>query len=338
MSGEKNLAKRDPHQQAGGFFLAQRDGKDLLGLKETPRERILKILDKAKVFKARLATPQKKQEELRGKTVMFLFFEPSTRTRVSFELSAKNLSAEILNMTPSTSSISKGEALKDMIKNLEAMNPSILVVRHEVSGVPELMSRYTRAAVINAGDGSHEHPTQGLLDLFTMRECFGEIKGLNLLIVGDIAYSRVARSNIYGLTKLGGNITVVGPATLIPPGLEQLGVKVETNLDRCLPNADVVMLLRIQKERQQTLNFPSLAEYTRFFALTRERLPLMKKHSIIMHPGPINRGVEIDPEVADATDKGHSDQWEGPRTVILNQVTNGVAVRMAVLAHYGEGI
>ncbi len=332
MRRKKNEFSSNPRRQAGGFFLTQKSGKDLLGLKETPKERILELLEQSVVYKKRMSSPQKKQEELRGKTVMNLFFEASTRTRVSFELAAKNLSAEILNMTPQASSLSKGEGLKDMVENLEAMNPDILIIRHGASGVPALMAQYTRAAVINAGDGSHEHPTQALLDLFTVKEMLGEIKGLKLLIVGDIAYSRVARSNIYGFTKLGAKITVVGPATLIPPGLEQLGVRVEHDLDSCLPQADVVMLLRIQKERQETLNFPSLAEYSHFYSLTRERLPLMKPHSIIMHPGPINRGVEIDPEVADAVGKG-----SGPRTVILDQVTNGIAVRMAVLKAYGQG-
>lgn len=338
MLKKKKAVLTNPRHQGGGFFLTDSltvPHRNLLELKETSKEEILEILKESAVFKKRLDSPDKKGMELRGKTVMNLFFEPSTRTRVSFELAAKNLSAEILNMTPSTSSMSKGEGLKDMVENLEAMSPDILIVRHAASGVPGLMAQYTRATVINAGDGSHEHPTQGLLDMFTIQEKCGEIKGLRVLIVGDIAYSRVARSNIYGLTKLGARITVVGPATLIPPGLEQLGVTVAHDFNQCLPTADVVILLRIQKERQETLNFPSLAEYSHFYSLTRERLPLMKPHAIIMHPGPINRGVEIDPEVADAVQKGRPDSGKGPRTVILDQVTNGIAVRMAVLARYG---
>ncbi len=337
MKRKKKMITTNPRPQAGGFFLAKRPlalaqkaSKDLLGLKETSRERIVEILQISQNYKERLQSQQKKGDELRGKTLMNLFFEPSTRTRVSFELAAKNLSAELMNMSPATSSLSKGESLKDMIANLEAMNPHIMVVRHAVSGVPGFIARNTRAAVINAGDGSHEHPTQGLLDLFTVKEKLGEIKGLHLVIVGDIAYSRVARSNIYGFTKLGAKITVVGPATLIPPGLDQLGVKVGHDLDQCLPHADVVMLLRIQKERQETLNFPSLTEYSRFFGLTKERRARMNPKAIIMHPGPINRGIEIDPDVAD-----NIGAEQGPQSVILNQVHNGTAVRMAVLALYG---
>ncbi|MBI1908593.1 MAG: aspartate carbamoyltransferase catalytic subunit [Deltaproteobacteria bacterium] len=321
---DKSLKQKTPPQR--GFFLPQ---KDLLGLKTLTREQILHILDRAKVFKESLKTG-KKGDDLKGKRVINLFFEPSTRTRTSFEIAEKNLSAEILNIAPSASSLTKGESLKDMIENLGAMHPDLLVVRHAASGASPLIASYTQASVINGGDGSHEHPTQGLVDLFTVQENLGRIAGVNLLIVGDIAYSRVARSNIYGFTKMGAKVTVIGPATLLPPGLEKLGVKVSTQFHKHIPGADVIMLLRIQKERQQTLNFPSLAEYTRFFGLTRDLLPLIKKGTLIMHPGPINRGVEIDPEIAD------SKSADGPQTVILEQVANGVAVRMAVLSLWGN--
>ncbi len=305
----------------GGFFLPR---KDLLGLRDLSRGQILHILDRALLYKKRLGE-RRRNEELRGKTVINLFFEPSTRTRTSFELAAKRLSADVINMSPQTSSLSKGESLKDMVENLEAMHPDLIVVRHAASGVPGLVAHYTKAGVINAGDGSHEHPTQALLDLFTVREILGKIAGLKVLIVGDLAYSRVARSNIYGFSKLGAKVTAIGPATLLPPGLERLGASVSTDLNAHLPDADVIMLLRIQRERQETLNFPSLSEYTRFYGLTKDRLPLLKKEALIMHPGPINRGVEIDPEIADNVG------GVGPRTVILKQVENATAVRMAVL-------
>jgi aspartate carbamoyltransferase catalytic subunit len=245
-------------------------------------------------------------------------------------LAARRLSADLMTITPQSTSLAKGESLKDMTENLEAMGPDLLIVRHASSGVPGLMANYTRAAVINGGDGSHEHPTQALVDLFTVQEKLGMIQGVHLLIVGDVAYSRVARSNIYAFRKLGGRVTVCGPATLLPPGLESLGVRVGTDFNKALPDADVVMLLRIQKERQEKLNFPSLAEYTRFYGLSKDRIPLLRKEALIMHPGPINRGVEIDSEVADGLVNG------GPQTVILDQVTNGIAVRMAVLSIWGQ--
>jgi aspartate carbamoyltransferase catalytic subunit len=310
--------------------------KDLLGLKDLSRDQIVEILETAARVKARLAASEAPVEDLKGKTVINLFFEPSTRTRASFELAARKLSANLMTMTPQASSLAKGESLKDMTENLEAMGPSLLVVRHDASGVPGLIARHTKAAVINAGDGSHEHPTQALLDLFTVGESlkltdWKDLSGLKLLIVGDLAYSRVARSNLFAFRKLGARVTCVGPATLLPPGLESFGVRVGTDLDRELPAADVVMLLRIQKERQEKLNFPSLAEYTRFYGLTKERHRRMKLTAFIMHPGPINRGVEIDPDVADGLVK------DGAKTLILDQVKNGIPVRMAVLSIWGRG-
>jgi aspartate carbamoyltransferase catalytic subunit len=305
-------------------------GQHLLGLKDLKKDKIDIVLNKAGEFKARLTTAHEKFDDLKGKTVINLFFEPSTRTRGSFELAAKRLSADVMSMTPQTTSLTKGESLKDMTANLEAMRPDILIVRHATSGVPGLIAQHTQASVINAGDGSHEHPSQGLLDLFTVRERMGQIRGLKLTIVGDIAYSRVARSNIYGFIKMGARVTCVGPATLIPPGLESLGVRVSNDLDDILPETDVLMLLRIQKERQEKMNFPSISEYTRFYGLTKDRASRMKKGSIVMHPGPINRGVEIDSEVADGLLE------QGPKTVILDQVANGVIVRMAILSLWGK--
>ncbi len=309
--------------------------KDLLGIKDLSREQIAEILDTASRMKARLATSAEKLDDLKGKTVINLFFEPSTRTRASFELAARRLSADLLTMTPQASSLTKGESLRDMVENLEAMGPRLLVVRHDASGVPGLIAGHTKASVINAGDGSHEHPTQALLDVFTAGESlklsdWKDLRGLNILIVGDLAYSRVARSNLFAFRKLGARVTCVGPATLLPPGLESLGARVGTDLDRELPGADVVMLLRIQKERQEKLNFPSLVEYTRFYGLTRERHASMKASALIMHPGPINRGVEIDTDVADGKMGG------GARTVILDQVHHGIPVRMAVLSLWGQ--
>jgi aspartate carbamoyltransferase catalytic subunit len=319
----KNFSK-NPLPQAEGFFLP----RNLLGLKELTAPQIEKILDLAAVYKKKMAVGTRLASPLQGKTVINLFFEPSTRTRTSFEMAARRLSADLMTIAPQSSSLSKGESLKDMVENLEAMGPDLLIVRHDSSGVPGLIARYTKASVISAGDGSHEHPTQGLVDLFTVREKLGTIRGKKLVIVGDIAYSRVARSNIYGFQKMGAKVTCVAPATLIPPGLKTMGVTVDTDLEKHLPDADAVMLLRIQKERQEKMNFPSLSEYSLFYGLTRERARLMKKDGLIMHPGPINRGVEIDPEVADG-------QIEGPQTVILDQVANGTAVRMAVLSLWG---
>lgn len=294
--------------------------KHLLGLRDMSPEEIRSILDTARAFKEVLTRPIKKVPSLRGRTIMNLFFEPSTRTRTSFELAAKRLSADLLNVNPSSSSLSKGESLKDMALTLNAMRPDILIVRHKESGVPALISRYTEASVVSAGDGAHEHPTQGLIDLFTVREHLGEIEGKTVVIIGDLRYSRVARSDIYGFVKLGARVVAVSPATLLPAGIERLGVECYHRLREALPQADVVILLRIQKERQDQLNFPNLREYARFFGLGEEGARFLRPQALIMHPGPINRGIEISGEIADS-----------PHTVILDQVTHGIAVRMAVL-------
>ncbi len=294
--------------------------KHLLGIEELTVEEINLILDTANSFKEVLARPIKKVPALRGKTIMNLFFEPSTRTRTSFELAAKRLSADVVNISPSTSSVVKGESLSDTVKNMEAMNIDIIIVRHSTPGAPHLIARTVQSSVINAGDGAHEHPTQALLDLFTIRKKKGEIKNLNVAIIGDIAHSRVARSNIWGLTKMGAKVTLVAPPTLIPRGIEKLKVKISYNIEEVIKNTDVIMLLRIQRERQKKNLFPSVREYARFFGLDRERLGKAPENVIIMHPGPLNRGVEISDEVADSV-----------RSVILEQVSNGLAVRMAVL-------
>jgi len=294
--------------------------KDLLGLRKLSAEEIRLILQTAGSFQEISLRPIKKVPVLRGKTVVNLFFEPSTRTRISFELAAKRLSADIVNIATQASSLSKGETVVDTVKNLEAMKVDILVVRHAAAGVPHLIARHATSSVINAGDGSHEHPTQALLDLFTIQQKKQRVAGLNISIIGDIAHSRVARSNIWGLTKLGANVTVCGPPTLVPPQIEQLGVKVTYRLDEAIKGADVLMLLRIQHERQEALLVPSLREYRLRYGIDRDRLATAKPDILIMHPGPVNRGVELDSEVAD-----------GPFSVILDQVTNGLAVRMAVL-------
>lgn len=294
--------------------------KDLLGLEELSKEEIELILETADSFKEISQRPIKKVPTLRGKTVVLFFFEPSTRTRTSFELAAKRMSADLVNIQTNASSLLKGETLKDTAKNIEAMKVDIIVMRHSSSGAPHLLAKAVSSSIINAGDGSHEHPTQGLLDLFTVKEHKKKISGLNVSIIGDIMHSRVARSNIWGLTKLGAKVTVCGPATLIPPKIERLGVKVTYNVREAIEGADVINLLRIQLERQSQNLFPSLREYAMNFGLDSERMKFAKKDVLIMHPGPINRGVEITPQVAD-----------GPYSVILEQVTNGIAVRMAVL-------
>lgn len=294
--------------------------KDLLGLEELSKEEIELILATADSFKEISQRPIKKVPTLRGKTVVLFFFEPSTRTRTSFELAAKRMSADLVNIQTNTSSLVKGETLKDTAKNIEAMKVDIIVMRHSSSGTPHLLAKAVSSSIINAGDGSHEHPTQGLLDLFTIKEHRGKIAGLNVSIIGDIAHSRVARSNIWGLTKLGANVTVCGPATLIPPDIEKLGVKVTFDAKEAIEEADVINLLRMQLERQSQNLFPSLREYAMKFGLDSEKMKFARKDVLIMHPGPINRGVEITPEIAD-----------GPYSVILEQVTNGIAVRMAVL-------
>jgi aspartate carbamoyltransferase catalytic subunit len=294
--------------------------KDLLGLRELTAEEITFILDTADAFKQVGTREIKKVPALRGKTLVNFFIEPSTRTRTSFELAAVRLSADVINISATASSLSKGETLKDTARNLQALHADILVLRHSSAGAAQFLADRLATSVINAGDGAHEHPTQGLLDIYTMREKCGKIAGLHVVIIGDILFSRVARSNIFGLLKLGARITLVGPSTLVPRELEKLGVTVSHKIDEVLPEADVVNLLRIQHERQRKEYFPSSGEYTRFFGLTKERAQRLKSDCLIMHPGPINRGVEIDSEVAD-----------GLQSVILDQVTNGLAVRMAVL-------
>jgi aspartate carbamoyltransferase catalytic subunit len=294
--------------------------KDLLGLEDLSGKEIELVLDTARSFKEVLERPIPKVPTLRGKTIANLFFEPSTRTRISFELAEKRLSADTVSFTAAGSSVSKGENLKDTARNIEAMQIDMIVIRHHSSGAPHFLARSLKCSVINAGDGMHEHPTQGLLDIFTIREYKKRIEGLKVVIVGDIAHSRVARSNIWGLLKLGAKVVVCGPWTLMPLGIERLGVGVTSNIDEALEGADVVNVLRIQLERQKSSLLPTLREYARCFGITRERLSAAKGDVLVMHPGPMNRGVEIAQDVAD-----------GPFSVILEQVTNGVAVRMAVL-------
>jgi len=294
--------------------------KDLLGIHELSAEEITTILDTAAAFKQVGTREIKKVPALRGKTLINFFIEPSTRTRTSFELAAHRLSADVINISATTSSLTKGETLKDTARNLEALHADILVLRHSSAGAPQFLAQRLKSSVINAGDGAHEHPTQGLLDLYTIREKRGRVDNLHVVIVGDILFSRVARSNIFGLTKLGARVTLVGPSTLVPREFEKLGVTVSHKIDNVLPTADVVNLLRIQHERQRKEYFPGIGEYIALFGLTKERAKLLKPDCLVMHPGPINRGVEIDSEVAD-----------GLQSVILDQVTNGLAVRMAVL-------
>jgi len=294
--------------------------KDLLGLESLSAGEIELILQTADSFKEISQRPIKKVPTLRGQTVVLFFFEPSTRTRTSFELAAKRMSADIVNIQTNASSLTKGETLKDTAKNIEAMKVDIIIMRHSSSGAPHLLARSVKPSIINAGDGSHEHPTQGLLDIFTIKEHKKKISGLNVSIIGDIAHSRVARSNIWGLTKLGAKVTVCGPATLMPPEIERLGVKVTYDVKEAIEGADVINMLRIQLERQGQNLVPSIRDYSMQFGLDAEKMRYAKKDVLIMHPGPINRGVELTPEVAD-----------GPYSVILEQVTNGIAVRMAVL-------
>lgn len=295
-------------------------GKDLLGIRELEADEIGLILDTAESLKEVSSRDIKKVPALRGKTVVNLFFEPSTRTRTSFELAAKRLSADLLNISVATSSVVKGETLFDTAKNLEAMMADIIVVRHSSSGAPDRLARRLKSSVINAGDGSHEHPTQALTDLYTIRERKGRLDGLIITIVGDIAHSRVARSNMYALVKMGADVRVAGPPTMIPAGIDKLGVRVYYDLDEALTGVDVVMMLRLQLERQGKALFPSIREYSRLYGLNRERLRFAKKDALVMHPGPVNRGVEITSDLAD-----------GASSVIMDQVTNGIAVRMAVM-------
>lgn len=294
--------------------------KDLLGIKELTKEEVSLILDTASGFKDVLKRDIKKVPALRGKTAVNLFFEPSTRTRTSFELAEKRLSLDVLSLAVTTSSVVKGETLIDTALNVQALGADFMIIRHSSSGVSHLLSKHVDASVINAGDGINEHPTQALLDAFTINEKMGRIKGLKIAIVGDILHSRVAKSNIYLLTKFGAEVRLIGPPTLVPLELESLDVKVFHDIDSGLNDVDVVMMLRIQMERQGKGFFPSTLEYAKYWGLTTERLSEAKKDAIVMHPGPMNRGVEIASEIADS-----------PRSVILEQVTNGLAVRMAVM-------
>jgi len=294
--------------------------KHLLDIESLTVGELTTVLDTAREFKAVGERDIKKVPALQGKTVVNFFVEPSTRTRVSFELSAKRLSADIINFSADASSFQKGESLKDTARTLEALNADIIVIRHKAAGAPHFLARFLNAHVVNAGDGAHEHPTQALLDVFTIREKKGDIAGLNVTILGDILFSRVARSNIWALRKLGANVSLCGPSTLVPRVFEQMGCRVTYDLDEALANADVINLLRIQHERQRKTMFPSIGEYARLFGLNRTRLAKAKPDALIMHPGPMNRGVEIESELADCD-----------RAVILEQVTNGIAVRMAVL-------
>ncbi len=294
--------------------------KHLLDIESLSPEEINLVLDTARAFKAVGERAIKKVPALRGKTVINLFVEPSTRTRISFELAATRLTADIVNFSAEISSLRKGETLKDTARNLEALNADIIIIRHSAAGAPQFLSRVLNSCVVNAGDGAHEHPTQALLDAFTIREKRGKLAGLNVTILGDILYSRVARSNIWALTKLGAKVTLCGPPTLVPKVFEQMGCRVVYDVNEAIEGADIINLLRIQHERQRKSMFPSLGEYTSLFGLNKERMARTKPDVIIMHPGPINRGVEIDSDVADCS-----------RSVILEQVTNGLAVRMAVL-------
>ena len=294
--------------------------KDILGTQDLTAEEIAIILDTAESFKEVSTREIKKVPTLRGRTIINLFFEPSTRTRTSFEIAGKRLSADVINISGSTSSASKGESLLDTARNLEAMKPDIMVIRHSSSGAPHLIAKELKSCIINAGDGAHEHPTQALLDLLTIREHKKELKGLKVAIVGDITHSRVARSNIFAMNTLGMKVTVAGPPTMIPAEIHRLGVSVTYNLIEAIRDVDVILMLRIQLERQDQFLFSSLREYSSLFGLTREKLKHAREDVLIMHPGPVNRGVEISPDVMD-----------GPYSLILDQVTNGIAVRMALI-------
>jgi len=294
--------------------------KDILDIESLSRDEIGLILDTADSLKEISSRAIKKVPTLRGKTIVHFFHESSTRTRTSFEIAAKRLSGDTVSISASTSSIVKGETLADTARNLEAMNPDAIILRHKAAGTPHMLARLVKSSVINAGDGMHAHPTQALLDMMTIRERKGRLDGLNIVIAGDIAHSRVARSNIVGFTKMGARVSLVGPPTMIPQGIETLGASASYDIKEAIGDADIIMMLRIQKERQESFLFPSDREYARYFGLTAETLATAKDDVLIMHPGPINRGVEIAPEVAD-----------GPYSVILEQVANGVAVRMAIL-------
>ena len=294
--------------------------KHLLGIKELTTEEIIAILDRAEKMKREVLEAGKKDNLLSGKSIITLFYENSTRTRLSFELASKYLGATAANITASGSSVEKGETLEDTGKTIDEMGADAVIVRHSASGAPHMLSNYTNASVINAGDGMNEHPTQALLDFMTMREKYGHFDGLKVSIIGDIKHSRVARSNIYGLTKLGAEVTLCAPTTLLPAEIDRFNVKVTTDADYAAHNADVIMGLRIQLERQKSGLFPSVREYHKLFGIDSRRVALAKKDAIVMHPGPVNRGVELSADVAD-----------GPQSVIGGQVTNGVCVRMAIL-------
>lgn len=294
--------------------------RHLLGLYNTPKEDIQLILDTALTFREVLERPIKRVPTLQGKTIVNLFYENSTRTRISFELAEKRLSADTINFSTSTSSTKKGETFRDTVRNIEAMKVDMIVVRHESAGVPAYLTRISNCNIINAGDGLHEHPTQALLDMFSIREKFGKLEGLKVCIVGDIAHSRVALSNIFGLQTMGAKVSICGPSTFIPRDIDKLGIKIYNNIDDAIKENDVLNILRIQLERKAGGSLPTLREYHKYYGVTKERLEKFNKDILILHPGPINRGVEISSEVAD-----------GPYQVILQQVTNGVAIRMSVL-------
>ena len=294
--------------------------KNLLSINQLDRHDVIRILDTAESFREVGTRVIKKVPALRGRTVVNLFYEDSTRTRISFEIAAKRLSADVINFSTSGSSVAKGESLKDTALTLQAMGADAIVIRHSSSGAPATLSRWVTASVLNAGDGTHEHPTQALLDLFTIREHFPSFEGLRVAVVGDVRHSRVARSLTFAMTKMGGQVTLVGPATLIPPEAPAWGAEVSHDLDGVLPKADVCYMLRVQRERQRQQFFPSVREYSRLFGLSRARVEALPENALIMHPGPMNRGVEIASDVADL-----------PRAVITDQVTNGIAVRMSLL-------
>ena len=318
--------RKAPAPVAGDSTVSEQDSgrlriKHLIGLEGVCREDIELMFTTARSFKDILDRPIKKVPPLRGQTVVNLFYEPSTRTRISFELAEKRLSADIVNFTASASSVQKGESLRDTVKNILAMKTDVIVIRHPCAGAPHFLTRATNAIILNAGDGSHEHPTQGLLDMYTMWERWGDLKDRRVVIVGDVLHSRVARSNIWGLMTMGAQVAVCGPATLIPEFVRHLGIQVFTDIDKALsPGADAINCLRIQKERQSSDFLPSMREYSRLYGIDARRAASLRPGGLIMHPGPMNRGVEITSDVAD-----------GPSSVILDQVTNGLAIRMAAL-------
>jgi len=301
--------------------------KDILDIASLSEEEISFILDTAEKMREISERPIKKVPTLRGKTIVLFFYEPSTRTKLSFDIAAKRLSADCVSLSAGSSSIVKGETLIDTARNLEAMKPDVIVIRHSASGAPHMLSRYVKTSIINAGDGTHAHPSQALLDMMTVREKKGNLSGLRISIVGDISHSRVARSNIIGFTKMGADVVVSGPRTMIPKGIENLGASVSHSVDQAVQDADVVMMLRIQKERQSSFLFSTEREYAREYGLSEKRMKIMKPDVLIMHPGPLNRGVEISPAIAD-----------GKHSVILDQVTNGVALRMALFYLLAGGI